>query len=89
MSIAIRSFSAFVGAVANLLSAPKPVRIHPLPTLPRDLVPQAVMVIPNVFHHAPHQRFNPVILATVARHTPLSGRHQPRAARHARVRDLF
>jgi len=85
MSIAIRSFSAFVGAVANLLSARKPVKIHPLPLLPRDLIPEKVMVIPNVFHNAPHQRFNPVILAAT-RHTPLSGRHN---VRHARVRNLF
>ena len=86
MSIAIRSFSAFVGAVANLLSARKPVKIHPLPLLPRDLIPEKVMVIPNVFHNAPRQRLNPVILAIVGRHTPLSGRHN---VRHARVRNLF
>ena len=85
MSIAIRSVSALVASLANLLSARKPVRIHPLPTLPRDLVPNTVAVIPNVFHSAPHQRFNPVVLA-VARHTPLSGRHN---VRHARVRSLF
>ncbi len=85
----IRPLSALVTDLAGLFAIRRPVRIAPLP-VPRDICAQTVAVIPNVLYNAPHQRFNPVVLAaTVGRHTPLSGRHQPRAGRHTRVRDLF
>jgi hypothetical protein len=81
----IRPLSILVADLVGALTARRPVRVAPLP-LPRDIV-QTVAVIPNVLYNAPHQRFNPVVLAaTVGRHTPLSGRHN---VRHARVRNLF
>lgn len=82
----IRPLSILVSDLVGALTVRRPVRIVPLP-VPRDICAQTVAVIPNVLYNAPHQRFNPVVLAaTVGRHTPLGGRHN---IRHARVRDLF